>query len=354
MTSGGDVVDFTGKRVLITGGTGSLGQTIVRRLLTGEMGWPARIIIFSRDEAKQHTMRMEYLHRRAATDEIIYKNSRELLTFRIGDVRDSSAVLRAVREADIIFHAAALKQVPTCEYFPFEAVQTNILGAQNLVRAIREHDVPIELVVGVSTDKACKPINVMGMTKALQERILIQANWECPQTRFVCVRYGNVIASRGSVVPLFLDQIKRGGPVTITLKEMTRFLLSLDQAVDAIFAAARSALPGGIYVPRVPSARVMDVAAVLINGQDIPIAYTGIRPGEKVHEILVSEEECYRTVEQDGYYVICPILPELRQTAIEQPALRGEYSSQHVTLDHDGLRMLLSSYVDAGTAQVLL
>jgi FlaA1/EpsC-like NDP-sugar epimerase len=354
MTGGGDVVDFTGKRILITGGTGSLGQTMVRRLLAGELGWPARILIFSRDEAKQHAMRMEYLHRRAATDEIIYKNSREWLTFRIGDIRDPSAVLQAVREADVIFHAAALKQVPTCEYFPFEAVQTNILGAQNLVRAIREHGVPVELVVGVSTDKACKPINVMGMTKALQERILIQANRECPQTRFVCVRYGNVIASRGSVVPLFLDQIKRGGPVTITLKEMTRFLLSLDQAVDTIFAAARSALPGGIYVPRVPSARVVDVAAVLINGQEIPIAYTGIRPGEKIHEVLVSEEECYRTVEQDGYYVICPILPELRQTVIEQPALCGEYSSQHVTLDHGGLRMLLSSYVDAGTAQVLL
>lgn len=334
-----------GKRVIVTGGTGSLGQALVRRLLTGEMGRPAKVTVFSRDEAKQHYMRLEYLHRRAATDDIIYQNSRELLAFRIGDVRDYSSVLQAVREADVVFHAAALKQVPTCEYFPFEAVMTNILGPQNLVRAIRENDTPVELVVGVSTDKACKPVNVMGMTKALQERILIQANLECSKTRFTCVRYGNVIASRGSVVPLFLEQIRQGGPVTITLKEMTRFLLSLDRAVDTVFAAACSGLPGETYIPKVPSARVVDIAEVLINGRDIPIVYTGIRPGEKVHEIMVSEEECYRTIERDGYYVICSILPELRRAPIEQPALNGEYSSQNVTIDHAGLRTLLAPYL---------
>ncbi len=346
MASGGDVVDLEGKRILVTGGTGSLGQTIVRRLLTGDLGRPARIIVFSRDEAKQHYMRLEFFHRRAATDDIIYQNSRELLAFRIGDMRNYSSVLQAVREADVVFHAAALKQVPTCEYFPFEAVQTNILGPQNLVRAVRENDTDVELVVGVSTDKACKPINVMGMTKALQERILLEANLECPKTRFLCVRYGNVIASRGSVVPLFLDQISQGGPVTITLEEMTRFLLSLDRAVDTVFAAARFGLPGETYIPRVPSARVVDVARVLINGRNIPVAYTGIRPGEKVHEIMVSEEECYRTVERNGYYVICPVLPELRQMQIEQPALNAEYSSQQVTLNPEGLRMLLEPYVE--------
>jgi FlaA1/EpsC-like NDP-sugar epimerase len=346
-------VNLEGKRILVTGGTGSLGQTIVRRLLAGEMGRPAKVVVFSRDEAKQHYMRLEYLHRQAATDDIIYQNSRELLSFRIGDIRDYASVLQAVREADVVFHAAALKQVPTCEYFPFEAVQTNILGPQNLVCAIRENDTPVELVVGVSTDKACKPINVMGMTKALQERILIQANLECPKTRFTCVRYGNVIASRGSVVPLFLDQIGRGGPVTITLKEMTRFLLSLDRAVNTVFAAARFGLPGETYVPQVPSAHVVDIPKVLINGRNIPIIYTGIRPGEKVHEIMVSEEECYRTIERDGYYVICPILPELRQAAIERPALDGEYSSQNVTLDHDGLRKLLVPYLEPETSRML-
>jgi FlaA1/EpsC-like NDP-sugar epimerase len=334
-----------GKRILVTGGTGSLGQTVVRRLLTGEMGKPARVTVFSRDEAKQHYMRLSYLNRQAATDEIIYRNFQELLSFRIGDVRDYSSVLQAVHEADVVIHAAALKQVPTCEYFPFQAVQTNILGAQNLVRAIRENATPVEVVVGVSTDKACKPINVMGMSKALMERLLVEANMDCPNTRFVCVRYGNVIASRGSVVPLFLDQIAHGGPVTVTMKEMTRFLLSLDRAVDTVFAAIQGALPGETYVPRVPAARVVDLAEVLINGRDTPIVYTGIRPGEKIHEVMVSEEECYRTTERDGYYVIRPMLPELLSSPVQQPVLTAEYSSADITLDHAGLRELLSPYL---------
>lgn len=334
-----------GKRVLVTGGTGSLGQTVVRRLLTGEIGRPARITVFSRDEAKQHYMRLSYLNREAATDEVIYRNFQELLNFRIGDMRDYHSVLQAVRESDVVINAAALKQVPTCEYFPFQAVQTNVVGAQNLVRAIAENGTPVKTVVGISTDKACKPINVMGMTKAVMERILIQANLDCSGTRFVCVRYGNVIASRGSVVPLFLDQIAHGGPVTITTRRMTRFLLSLDQAVDTVFAALRSALPGETYIPKVPAARIIDLAQVLIDGRKIPIEYTGIRPGEKVHEIMVSEEEIYRTVEREAYYVICSALPELRSFPIEKPALSGEYSSSDVTLDRDGLRRLLAPYL---------
>jgi len=334
---------FEGKRILITGGTGSLGHKVVRRLLTGKMGQPAKIIVFSRDEAKQHYMRLSYLNRQVATDEIIYHNFEKLLTFRIGDVRDYSSVVKVVGEADIVIHAAAMKQVPTCEYFPFQAVQTNVIGTQNLVRAIQESDTSVETVVGVSTDKACKPINVMGMTKALMERTLVEANMDCAKARFVCVRYGNVIASRGSVVPLFLEQIARGGPVTITMKGMTRFLLTLDQAVDTVFAAISSALPGETYVPKVPSACVVDLVEVLIDGRDIPIVYTGIRPGEKVHEILVSEDECYRTIERDGYHVICPMLPELCSTPINKPALNGEFSSANVTLTHKGLRGLLDS-----------
>jgi UDP-glucose 4-epimerase len=341
-------VGLEGKRVLVTGGTGSLGKAVIRRLLTGQMGRPKSILVFSRDEAKQHDMRLEYLRRQAATDEIIYRNSKELLTFRIGDVRNYSSMVQAVREADVIIHAAALKQVPTCEYFPFEAVQTNVLGAENLVRAIRENDTSVELVVGVSTDKACKPINVMGMTKALQERILVQANLVCLRTCFTCVRYGNVIASRGSVVPLFLNQIREGGPVTITLHEMTRFLLSLDQAVETIFTAVSGGLPGEVFVPKLPSARVVDIAEALINGREVPKVYVGIRPGEKVHEILVSEEECYRTIERDGHYVILPVLPELRKATAEPLALKGEYSSEHVTIDPDALRVLLAPYVHAG------
>jgi UDP-glucose 4-epimerase len=334
---------FEGLRVLVTGGTGSLGKTVVRRLLAGDVGRPARVTVFSRDEAKQHHMRLSYLHRESATDEVIYRHSQELLSFRIGDVRDYASLSRALADADIVIHAAALKQVPSCEYFPDEAVATNVIGALNLVRAIREQRLPVKVVAGVSTDKACKPINVMGMTKAVMERILVEANLNSPGTRFVCVRYGNVIASRGSVVPLFVDQIAKGGPVTITLREMTRFLLSLDRAVDTVFAAIEHALPGETYVPMVPAARVVDVAETLINGRDIPVVYTGIRPGEKIHEIMVSEEECHRTVERGGYFVICPMLPELRQQSIV-PARTDEYSSADVTLDRGALEAMLAPY----------
>jgi UDP-glucose 4-epimerase len=185
----------------------------------------------------------------------------------------------------------------------------------------------------------------MGMTKALMERILIEGNLEHPATRFLCVRYGNVIASHGSVVPLFLDQISNGGPVTITTRDMTRFLLSLDQAVDTVFAAIREGLPGETYIPKVQAARMIDLAEALIDGRDIKIEITGIRPGEKIHEIMVSEEEAHRTVERGNYYVICPILPELR-AVVSRPALREEYSSSNITLDRAGLRALLAPYID--------
>lgn len=335
---------FEGLRVLVTGGTGSLGKTVVRRLLGRESARPARVTVFSRDEAKQHDMRLSFLHRKTATDDIIYRHSQEILSFRIGDVRDYGAIARALADADIVVHAAALKQVPSCEYFPAEAVETNILGAMNIVRAIRELRLPVKTVAGVSTDKACKPINVMGMTKAVMERIFVEANVESRGPRFVCVRYGNVIASRGSVVPLFVEQIANGGPVTITLKEMTRFLLSLDRAVDTVFAAIEHANPGETYVPKVPAARVVDVAETLIDGRPIEMVYTGIRPGEKIHEIMVSEEECHRTVERAGYYVICPMLPELRRQRIDNPALSSEYSSSDITLGPRELRELLAPY----------
>jgi len=245
---------FEGKRILVTGGTGSMGKTFVRRVLTGELGTPAKVIVLSRDEAKQHDMRMSYLNRFAATDEVIYRNFMSVLEFRIGDVRNYSDVCRAVKNADIVVNAAALKQVPTCEYFPRQAVLTNCMGAMNIVRAIEENGYPVETVVAISTDKACKPVNVMGMTKSLQERIFTAANVLNPSTRFICVRYGNVLASRGSVIPLFHDQIRNGGPITITVPDMTRFLLTLDQAVDTVFTALREAKPGETYVPRAPSA----------------------------------------------------------------------------------------------------
>lgn len=318
---------LNGKRVLVTGGTGSLGKVLVRRLLAGEMGVPKQITVFSRDEAKQHSMRLAFERLRIATDEVIYHNFERLLQFRIGDVRDPHSVTTALKDADVVFNAAALKQVPSCEYFPYEAVQTNITGAENIIRAIRESRIPVETVVGVSTDKACKPVNVMGMTKAIQERLFVRANLDADETRFIGVRYGNVLASRGSVIPLFHEQIRHGRPITITTSDMTRFLLSLEQAVDTIFAALRDAARGEIYIPRVPSAKVTDVAAALIGDRKIETVITGIRPGEKIHEILVSEEEAHRTVERGDYYVIQPMLPELLPAdKIDNPIGR-EYSS---------------------------
>jgi UDP-glucose 4-epimerase len=338
------MVDFSGRRVVVTGGTGSLGQKIVHRILSGECGTPQSLTVFSRDEAKQHYMRMSYLNAEVATDEIIYNNFKNLLQFRIGNIRDYSSVVLALREADTVIHAAALKQVPACEYFPREAVQTNIIGAENIVQAIAVNNLPVKTVVGISTDKACKPVNVMGMTKSIMERIFIEANQHCPDTRFVGVRYGNVIASRGSVVPLFVSQIEKGGPVTITVEDMTRFFLRLDSAVDTIFAALKWALPGEIIIPKVPSAKIVDLAQVLIGEQDIPIEFTGIRPGEKLHEIMVSEEECARTTEYEGYYVICPMLPELSSRQFDKPALTSEYSSSNITLNQDSLRELIAPF----------
>ena len=338
-----EIKKLEGKRILVTGGTGSLGQTLVRRLLTGEMGMPAKITVFSRDEAKQHYMRLDFLHRTTATDDVIYKNKSEILNFRIGDVRDYAALTAALREVDIVFHAAALKQVPSCEYFPFEAVLTNIYGAYNLARSIRENNFPVEKVVGISTDKACKPINVMGMTKALQERVLIEANRECPGTSFMCVRYGNVIASRGSIVPLFVEQARNNQPLTVTMPEMTRFLLSLDRAVDTVFAVIDHGRPGETFVPKVPAANILDLAKAVMGDKNLPIVFTGIRPGEKIHEIMVSEEECFRTKELGGYYVIVPVLPELRDGRKFEPALSNEYSSSDNNISVESLRELIGS-----------
>lgn len=332
-----------GKRILLTGGTGSLGQALVRRILGGEMGQPAKVVVLSRDEAKQHYMRVEYQHRIAASDGLAFHNFQRLLTFLIGDVRDYSTVVRAVRDADIVINAAALKQVPVCEYFPFEAVRTNIEGPENIVRAIEDHNLPVETVVGVSTDKACKPVNTMGLTKAIQERIFVNANMRAPRTRFVCIRCGNVLASRGSVIPLFHDQIKHGGPVTVTSTDMTRFLVSLHDAVDCLFAALREGRPGEIYVPRAPSARILHIAQALIGDRSIQTIITGIRPGEKIHEIMVSEEEAPRTIWRDRWYVIQPMLPEVLSEQPGQPSLSKEYSSGDTILSLEETLELLRS-----------
>ena len=332
------------KVVVVTGGTGSLGKVMVRRILSGEFGYPKKLIIFSRDEGKQHAMRQSYLHKHVTTDEVIYRNFLNTLEFRIGDVRSYADICSVLRNADIVVNAAALKQVPVCEYFPEQAISTNCAGASNITRAIHELNLPVETVVGISTDKACKPVNVMGMTKAIQERIFITANILTPKTRFVCVRYGNVLASRGSVIPLFHNQIKHGGPVTVTTADMTRFLLSINQAVDTSFMALKEALPGEIYIPIIPAATVMNIAKALIGDRDIDIKVTGIRPAEKIHEILVSQEESHQTSRRGNFYVIHSMLPELHNPTDTQRCLEDEFSSGNAIITLSETKTLLQQH----------
>ena len=336
---------FEGKRILVIGGTGSLGQVLVRRILTDELGKPEKVIVMSRDEAKQQAMRVSYMHKKVTTDAVIYDNFRQLLEFRVGNVSNYADVCSVVKDSNIVINTAALKQVPLCEYFPEQAIRTNCLGPVNIVRAIRENDYPVEIVIGISTDKACKPVNVMGMSKAIQERIFVSANVLIPKTRFNCVRYGNVLASRGSVIPLFHEQIKSGGPVTITAPNMTRFLLSIDQGVDTIFAVLSEGKVGEIYVPIVDSATVENMAKALIGPRKIETKIIGVRPGEKMHEILVSEEECHHVIKRGDYYVIVPMLPELRTTIQQtQNALDSEFCSADSVLDLEGTIELINKY----------
>lgn len=331
-----------GKHVLVTGGTGSLGKVLVRRLLSGVEGTPRSVTVFSRDEAKQHDLRLQLTGAGAVTDDVVYQRGKDLLRFKLGSVADPGTLASALRGAQVVFHAAALKQVPSCEYHPGEAVRTNIDGATNLVRVISEQQLDVEVVVGISTDKACKPVNVMGMTKAIQERVLVEANLQAP-TRFVLARYGNVLASRGSVIPLFHQQIRFGGPVTVTTDEMTRFFMNLDQAADTILEAARSARRGEILIPQVPAAYVRHVAESLVGDRGIAVETIGIRPGEKVHESLVSEEEAPRTDDRGTYLAIRPLLPELAEPPLGTPWTRGEYSSATCPLDRAGVDELLAA-----------
>jgi len=342
--SGDLILIFEDKKILITGGTGSLGKKLLRRILSNELGKPKQVIVFSRDEAKQHYLRMDYMKLKNAPDNILYNNFKKLLSFRLGDIRNYHSVCKALADVDIVFNAAALKQVPACEYFPSEAIKTNILGAENICQAIKEYKLPIDTVIGVSTDKACKPVNVMGMTKAIQERIILKGNIDSPNTRFVCVRYGNVLASRGSVLPYFKEQIKNNGPVTITHPDMTRFLLSLDKSVDTIFEAVNNAKRGDTYIPNVKSAKITDIAELLIGNRNIKVEFTGIRPGEKIHEILVSEEEVYRTIARDKYYVIKAILPEITDEEKIEQVLINEFSSANNLMTKDELKKLFDKH----------
>ena len=286
-----DVADaLRGKNILVTGGTGSFGHQIVRDLLAFN---PACIYIYSRDEKKQYDMAMSYRH---------CKN----LRFNIGDVRNLERTRDAMRGIDIVFNAAALKQVPNCEYAPFEAVETNIAGANNVRRAAIEAGV--QTVMSISTDKAVKPVNVMGMTKAIQERIMLDPTYSGGNTKFVCVRYGNVLGSRGSVVPLFFDYIQKGLPLPITHPEMTRFQLTLKEAVQLVLWVTVKGESGDLWVQKMPAARIPELGQALAYGltgkKDYPLTIIGMRPGEKMHEVLVSEEEMWRATELEKHYLI--------------------------------------------------
>lgn len=321
-----------GKRVLITGGTGSLGTALVERLLSGQAGNIESVTVYSRDEAKQHDMR------RAFPD--------SKLSFIIGDVRDYSATYAAMMGVDIIFHTAAMKHVTSCEHFPLEALLTNAIGTANIIRGIREFRLPVETVVGVSSDKGVHPVNVYGATKFLQEKILLRANTDSPSTKFVCACYGNVMASRGSMIPVFLKQIQDGGPVTITAPEMTRFLISLDQAVDTLLATLKFAQPGEVYIPLLPAASVADVVSTLINGRNIAVKVIGKRQGEKMHEVLITQEESERVTMRNGYYVLTPYKQAV-------PAFMDcEYISRDWVLNHNQLRELFMKhgFIKAGVA----
>lgn len=292
---------MAGKIVLITGGTGSFGHQIVKELLCYNV---KEIRIFSRGEDLQHKMAMEFPDPRT--------------NFILGDVRDHLRVLEATRNADIIFHAAALKQVPDCENHPLEAVKTNILGAYNVKSAAITNQVA--KVIAISTDKAVKPINAMGMTKALQEKVMTADEVRNYKTKIVVIRYGNVIGSRGSVIPLFKERVEKGLPLYVTDFRMTRFMLTLRDATQLAFKALLEGNGNEIFVLKRPACLIKDLAEVMSNGK-VEVLERGIRPGEKIHEVLVQEDEMRRVVEEEEYYIIHPYetedIPKLKTQLFE-------------------------------------
>lgn len=288
---------FKDKKILVTGGTGSIGSEIVRRVLQYN---PKVVRIFSRDESKQFELEQEL---RSLGD----------VRFLIGDVRDKDRLMRAFEDIDIVFHAAAMKHVPACEYNPFEAVKTNILGTQNVIDAALYNEV--KKVIFISTDKAASPINTMGATKLLAEKLIIDANYYKghSKTIFSCVRFGNVMGSRGSVVPLFEKQIRNGGPLTVTDSEMTRFMMTISQAVNLVFKATEMACGGEIFIFKMPVVKLNDLAEIMIKifaplygyeTENIPIKIIGARNGEKMYEKLMTEEEAQSAYETDDMFIV--------------------------------------------------
>ena len=285
---------FTGKTLLITGGTGSFGHAVMDRFLSTDIG---EIRIFSRDEKKQDDMRHEY---QAKMPEVAEK-----IKFYIGDVRDINSVKNAMNGVDYIFHAAALKQVPSCEFFPIEAVKTNVLGTENVLNAAIEAGV--KSIICLSTDKAAYPVNAMGTSKAMMEKVIVAKSRTVDQskTKICCTRYGNVMCSRGSVIPLWIDQIRAGNPITVTEPAMTRFIMSLEEAVDLVLFAFENGETGDILVQKAPACTIKvqaEAVCDLFNGDKAAIRQIGIRHGEKMYETLLTNEECERAIDLGKFY----------------------------------------------------
>lgn len=283
---------FTGKTLMITGGTGSFGNAVLNRFLKTDIG---EIRIFSRDEKKQDDMRHEF---QAKMPEVADK-----IKFYIGDVRDLQSVKGAMHGVDYIFHAAALKQVPSCEFFPMEAVRTNVIGTDNVLTAAIEEGV--ECVICLSTDKAAYPINAMGITKAIEEKVSVAKSKMSGKTKICCTRYGNVMCSRGSVIPLWIDQIKSGNPITITEGSMTRFIMSLEEAVDLVLFAFEHGENGDLLIQKAPACTIQTQAEAvceLFGGKKEDIKVIGIRHGEKMYETLLTNEECAKAVDMGNFY----------------------------------------------------
>ncbi len=282
---------FKDKTLLITGGTGSFGNAVLNRFLKTDIG---EIRIFSRDEKKQDDMRHEF---QAKMPEVADK-----IKFYIGDVRDLSSVKNAMHGVDFIFHAAALKQVPSCEFFPMEAVRTNVIGTDNVLTAAIDEGV--KSVICLSTDKAAYPVNAMGITKALEERVAVAKSRTTKNTKICCTRYGNVMCSRGSVIPLWIDQIKQGNAITITEPSMTRFIMSLDEAVDLVLFAFENGVNGDILVQKAPACTIETLAKAVTElfNPKTEIKVIGIRHGEKMYETLLTNEECANAVDMGEFY----------------------------------------------------
>ena len=279
---------FKNKTLLITGGTGSFGNAVLRKFLSTDI---KEIRIFSRDELKQDHMRKKYDNKK--------------LKFYIGDVRDKNSINDAMRGVDYVFHAAALKQVPSCEFYPMQAVKTNIVGTENVLNSAISSGV--EKIIALSTDKAVYPINAMGISKAMMERVVVSAGRNVKNTVIACTRYGNVMASRGSVIPLFIDQIKQSKPITITDPKMTRFVMSLDDAVDLVLFAFENAKSGDIFVQKAPAASVELIADSIKKILGVPnheVKIIGTRHGEKLYETLLTKEEMVKAIDMKKYYRI--------------------------------------------------